>query len=182
MPPNTPEQMPTPPPPLDGELRFDEVTRQGRGDDFGHIVHKMPEGVLLPGSADDVGRQRRLPPDPCGCHPTGARCAHHPSAFTPVSRSGPLIRGVASVLIARQGHRRTPSVSTWRISPMAPNSPEPPRRTQTPTTPRDAHPRAYGGSASDRKTRTASVVLTEQWWDYAPGLVVQMHLALSAAA
>jgi FAD/FMN-containing dehydrogenase len=46
--------MPTPPPPLEGELRFDKVTREGRADDFGHIVHHMPEGVLLPGSADDV--------------------------------------------------------------------------------------------------------------------------------
>src|SRR6478672_5049360 len=54
MPPDTPEEMPTPPPPLDGELRFDKVTRNGRADDFGHIVHHMPEGVLLPGSADDV--------------------------------------------------------------------------------------------------------------------------------
>jgi hypothetical protein len=53
MPPDTPEEMPTPPP-LDGELRFDEMTRNGRADDFGHIVHHMPEGVLLPGSADDI--------------------------------------------------------------------------------------------------------------------------------
>jgi hypothetical protein len=52
MPPDTPEKMPAPPPPLDGELGFDEVTRKGRADDFGHIVHHMPEGVvLLPGSA-----------------------------------------------------------------------------------------------------------------------------------
>jgi cytokinin dehydrogenase len=56
MPPNTPEEMPTPPPPLDGELRFDEVTRNGRAEDVGHIVHHMPEGVLLPGSADDVAK------------------------------------------------------------------------------------------------------------------------------
>jgi FAD/FMN-containing dehydrogenase len=48
--------MPTAPPPLDGELRLDEVTRKGRDDDFGHIVHRMPEGVLLPGSADDVAK------------------------------------------------------------------------------------------------------------------------------
>ncbi len=54
MPPNTPEKMP--PPPLDGELYFDEVTRKGRTGDFGHIVHHMPEGVLLPGSADDVAK------------------------------------------------------------------------------------------------------------------------------
>ena len=53
---NTSEKMPTPPPPLDGELRFDEVTRKGRADDFGHIVHHMPEGVLLPGYADDVAK------------------------------------------------------------------------------------------------------------------------------
>ena len=46
------QEMRTPPPPLDGELRFDEVTRKGRADDFGHIVHHMPEGVLLPGSTD----------------------------------------------------------------------------------------------------------------------------------
>jgi cytokinin dehydrogenase len=56
MPPDTPEKMPAPPPPLDGELGFDEVTRKGRADDFGHIVHHMPEGVPLPGSADDVAK------------------------------------------------------------------------------------------------------------------------------
>ena len=33
MPPNTPEEMPTPPPPLDGERRVDEVTRNGRADE-----------------------------------------------------------------------------------------------------------------------------------------------------
>ncbi|MGH2985272.1 MAG: FAD-binding protein [Solirubrobacterales bacterium] len=45
-----------PPPPLDGELRFDEATRNGAADDFGHIVHETPEAVLLPGSADDVAK------------------------------------------------------------------------------------------------------------------------------
>ena len=43
-------------PSLDGELRFDDAVRNGGADDFGHIVHKMPEGVLLPGSADDVAK------------------------------------------------------------------------------------------------------------------------------
>jgi FAD/FMN-containing dehydrogenase len=56
MAPDTPEKMPTPPPLLDGELRFDEVTRRGRADDFGHIVHRVPESVLLPESADDVAK------------------------------------------------------------------------------------------------------------------------------
>jgi len=42
------------PPPLDGELRFDNESRAAAADDFGHIVHKTPEGVLLPGSAQDV--------------------------------------------------------------------------------------------------------------------------------
>ena len=41
-------------PPLDGELRFDDATRRAAADDFGHIVHEIPKGVLLPGSAQDV--------------------------------------------------------------------------------------------------------------------------------
>jgi FAD/FMN-containing dehydrogenase len=53
---STPEKLPVPPPPLDGELRFDEVTRNEHADDFGHIVRHVPEGVLLPGSADDVAK------------------------------------------------------------------------------------------------------------------------------
>ena len=47
---------PLPPQPLDGELRFDEATRDGCADDFGHIVHEIPEGVLLPRSADDIAK------------------------------------------------------------------------------------------------------------------------------
>ena len=50
MPPNAAEELPQ----LDGELRFDEATRNGSADDFGHIVHNVPDGVLLPGSVDDV--------------------------------------------------------------------------------------------------------------------------------
>lgn len=45
-----------PPLPLDGELRFDEPTRDAAADDFGHVVHKPPEAVLLPGSANDVAK------------------------------------------------------------------------------------------------------------------------------
>jgi cytokinin dehydrogenase len=41
-------------PPLDGELRFDKASRIAAADDFGHIVHRTPEGVLLPGSDQDV--------------------------------------------------------------------------------------------------------------------------------
>ena len=54
-----PERVQLPPPPLDGELRFDEAARNGHADDFGHIVHRMPEGVLRPRSADDVARTIR---------------------------------------------------------------------------------------------------------------------------
>jgi FAD/FMN-containing dehydrogenase len=42
------------PPPLDGELSFDKQSRAAAADDFGHIVHRKPKGVLLPGSAQDV--------------------------------------------------------------------------------------------------------------------------------
>ena len=41
-------------PRLDGEIRFDEATRAAAAEDFGHIVHKTPAGVLLPGSDSDV--------------------------------------------------------------------------------------------------------------------------------
>ena len=41
-------------PPLDGELRFDKAARIAAADDFGHIVHRTPKGVLLPVSDQDV--------------------------------------------------------------------------------------------------------------------------------
>ena len=44
----------SPPPALDGEIRFDELARAAAADDFGHIVHKMPQGILRPRSASDV--------------------------------------------------------------------------------------------------------------------------------
>ena len=47
------------PPPLDGQLRFDEATRRAHADDFGHIVHELPEGVLMPRSADDLAKAIR---------------------------------------------------------------------------------------------------------------------------
>src|SRR5262245_60983743 len=43
-----------PPPPLDGQLSFDQATRDAAADDFGHILHNSPEAVLIPGSDNDV--------------------------------------------------------------------------------------------------------------------------------
>jgi cytokinin dehydrogenase len=42
------------PPPLDGEVHFDGQARAAAADDFGHLVHRTPEGVLLPASEQDV--------------------------------------------------------------------------------------------------------------------------------
>jgi FAD/FMN-containing dehydrogenase len=42
------------PPALDGEIRFDEHSRAAAADDFGHLVRRLPEAVLLPASARDV--------------------------------------------------------------------------------------------------------------------------------
>jgi cytokinin dehydrogenase len=42
------------PPPLDGEISFDEAAREATAADFGHVVHNIPECVLLPGSEDDI--------------------------------------------------------------------------------------------------------------------------------
>ncbi|MEA2790909.1 MAG: cytokinin dehydrogenase [Acetobacteraceae bacterium] len=48
-----------PAPALDGELRVDETARAAAADDFGHIVHAMPQGVLQPASDDDVAETVR---------------------------------------------------------------------------------------------------------------------------
>lgn len=42
------------PPPLDGALVHDPAARHRASVDFGHLVHKVPHGVLHPGSADDI--------------------------------------------------------------------------------------------------------------------------------
>ena len=44
----------SPPPPLDGAVRFDHRARTAAAEDFGHLVHRVPEGVLLPASDKDV--------------------------------------------------------------------------------------------------------------------------------
>jgi len=43
-----------PQPAFDGEIRFDEPIRSAAASDFGHLLHEMPEGVLLPGSDSDL--------------------------------------------------------------------------------------------------------------------------------
>jgi FAD/FMN-containing dehydrogenase len=41
-------------PPLDGTLFLDDAHLDAAEDDFGHIVHRRPVAVLLPGSIDDI--------------------------------------------------------------------------------------------------------------------------------
>jgi FAD/FMN-containing dehydrogenase len=41
-------------PPLDGTLSSDPTVIASHADDFGHIVHRTPIAVLLPGSVDDI--------------------------------------------------------------------------------------------------------------------------------
>ena len=41
-------------PSLDGGIRGDDRARAAAADDFGHLAHRTPEGVLLPASAEDV--------------------------------------------------------------------------------------------------------------------------------
>ena len=43
-------------PTLDGTLRFDDPSRAAAAEDFGHILHHAPKGVLLPGSDQDVAK------------------------------------------------------------------------------------------------------------------------------
>jgi FAD/FMN-containing dehydrogenase len=39
---------------LHGQIHFDQATRDAAADDFGHIVHKTPIGVLTPASSGDI--------------------------------------------------------------------------------------------------------------------------------
>ncbi|MBJ6766009.1 FAD-binding protein [Myxococcaceae bacterium JPH2] len=41
-------------PPLDGELRMDTPSRTTAAEDFGHILHRTPKAVLVPGSVRDI--------------------------------------------------------------------------------------------------------------------------------
>ncbi|MBN1203599.1 MAG: FAD-binding protein [Myxococcaceae bacterium] len=41
-------------PPLDGQLVMDAETRARAADDYGHIVHRTPWAVLIPGSVQDI--------------------------------------------------------------------------------------------------------------------------------
>lgn len=41
-------------PPLDGELLMDTASRTAAAEDFGHILHRTPWAVLVPGSVKDI--------------------------------------------------------------------------------------------------------------------------------
>lgn len=62
----TPEPGSIPLPPLDGALLMDAATRTAAAEDFGHIKHRTPWAVLVPGSVKDIvtmvrfARKRRL--------------------------------------------------------------------------------------------------------------------------
>ncbi|WP_236700456.1 FAD-binding protein [Allosalinactinospora lopnorensis] len=56
-------------PPLDGELRLGERAAAEAADDYGHLVHHRPLGVLCAGSASDIAAVLRL------CADRGVRAA-----------------------------------------------------------------------------------------------------------
>jgi cytokinin dehydrogenase len=47
-------------PPLDGQLLTDAATRTRAAEDFGHIVHRTPWAVLVPGSVQDIVKMVRF--------------------------------------------------------------------------------------------------------------------------
>ncbi|PRY29197.1 FAD-binding protein [Umezawaea tangerina] len=56
-----PDRVPVPT--LDGQLVIDDASLTAAGDDFGHLVHRRPSAVLLPGSAADVAVFSRFASD-----------------------------------------------------------------------------------------------------------------------
>lgn len=57
---STPEPGAVPLPPLDGELLLDSASRTAAAEDFGHILHRTPWAVLVPGSVRDIERMVRF--------------------------------------------------------------------------------------------------------------------------
>ncbi len=47
-------------PPLDGQLLLDDATRTQAADDYGHIIHRKPWAVLVPGSVQDIVKMVRF--------------------------------------------------------------------------------------------------------------------------
>ncbi|HZB52847.1 MAG TPA: FAD-binding protein [Reyranella sp.] len=47
------------PPPVAGPLRLDDEARAAAAEDFGHIVRRMPQGVLLPASDQEIATMIR---------------------------------------------------------------------------------------------------------------------------
>src|SRR5258708_39334305 len=41
---------------LSGELYFNDAALEAVADDFGHVVHKRPVGLLKPGAAQDIAK------------------------------------------------------------------------------------------------------------------------------
>lgn len=68
-------------PPLAGVLAFDMTTRTQHAEDFGHIVHRVPSAVLLPGSVADVVAMVRF------CRAHGIRIASRGRGHTPLGHS-----------------------------------------------------------------------------------------------
>lgn len=68
-------------PPLDGALALDATTRTAHAEDFGHIVHRLPAAVLLPGSVADVVAMVQY------CRAHGIRIASRGRGHTPFGQS-----------------------------------------------------------------------------------------------
>src|SRR3984893_13397994 len=45
---------------LSGELYFDDAALEAVADDFGHVVHKRPVGLLKPGAVQDIAKLLEL--------------------------------------------------------------------------------------------------------------------------
>jgi hypothetical protein len=94
-------------PPLDGELVLDTDVRAAAGDDFGHVIARLPLAVLRPGSVQDIAVVVRWATD--NGWKVAARGKGH-STFCRSRACGPPSCGRGSTL---NGDRR------WRSQPPA---------------------------------------------------------------
>ena len=115
-------------PALDGDLRFDKAARARAADDFGHLVHRAPEGLLLPGSAEDVaatirwvaGRGRRFAARGRG-HSVFGRAMARNGIVGDMSRlrtrSTPSRTTTSRSTPAPPGRRCSPPPCPWAVTP-----------------------------------------------------------------
>ena len=98
---------------LDGRLAADEADRARAADDYGHLVHRLPQAVVYPASAEDVRRVVRYAAPRLPVAPRGRGHSTQGQA----QAAGGLVLDLAGLTALRElgpGEALVEAGSTWR--------------------------------------------------------------------